>query len=249
MVRRRLLEAVGAKLGLAVLLGGAACWGQVLATVCNTSPWRSWCNEFFVEHGMVKSRDVERGTVKVVGPYLRGFQALVPADEAPTELVRSPAGWQVIVTWTFKSAPFLLHRLYFFSPVGELKLKFDGFERYEELRAGRLFASDTEFFLATGGGPSSSSVAVRIWILPPKGEPKAVLEEGGAYLDSIQRGGQASAPGIWMTRLSIERPARREKREFWEWMEAEQKFRKKFEEPVTDPYAPQEPAAAPPLSR
>jgi len=203
----------------------------VLDRVCHPEIPRAPCAELRIESGRViwDANAPSEGADK--GPYLAHLHALLAPREAPVRELRSDRGWRVIQTWGFTEPRSGLRRyyLYFFSPQGKLELKHDGNMNLATIEMGRLFRTETELLVTYGADSHTLSQTVDVWILPPQGAPKKAPLEG-KILRSIEPGTAELLPGLWVENPILEgewlRPVAWVP-EFWEWVESEQRFRKR----------------------
>ncbi len=181
------------------------------------------CVSLIVEHGSVFTEHTgEFVGRREVAPLDRAGLRWVPANEAPIGYAKTGRGWVAVLSAFVPEefdfdAPEL--RMYVFDPLGKRDLVSDNYNLLGSFNVGRIFPGDAEFVQISSTGAHSYVVLTRIWLLPPGGSPRLLVDVPG-LLTGIQRPAQGQPAGFWIavqTYDGVNAGTKGEKLEFWAW--------------------------------
>ena len=134
-----------------------------------------------------------------VGKYVPTAQRSVPRTEAPVLDLRSQHGWRIV------ASVYLDHKedepgthIRFFGPDGALRSTQDVQLLLEQTKLGTLFGGADEIFAITSWEEHAYNTQTQIWLLPPSGPPKLLLDIPGIFQQFSDGAGRS--PGVLVAR-------------------------------------------------
>ncbi len=215
---------------LIVILAATLCHGKELNRICLQGD----CVVLTEEAGKVSvERTGEFAQKREVGIYEPRAASLVPQTEAPIRFSKTQNGWTAVVTAYLPEqfdfdAPEL--RLYLFDPRGMRAAVDDNYNLLGTFQAGRILRTPDEFALISSTGAHAYVVRTSIWLLPPLGPPKHVMDVPG--LPAGTRESSATPPGLFIDRQTydgIHAETKGQVKELWVWDRDKRTFTRKAE--------------------
>lgn len=198
-------------------------------SVISRACFDSECRYLIRRDGKIKF--VRTGTIpvdRIVGPYLREYQDLVPIKEPPV-LERHFSDWRIIVSAVLLEDEYNgpIMRFRFLGPGGRLLGSYDDDLEVLSLSIGKLFGGSNTVAAATTSGAHVYDNTALVWLLPDNEAVKTLLQIPGST-GRIVRVSEGHGPaGIWVNRQTyngVNPKTKREVPEFWEWHEREKKL-------------------------
>jgi hypothetical protein len=200
---------------LITVLCGVRLSAAVLATSCSPTE-AGLCYSILVDGDKVKmQQSVPPRRAVVLGKYVPSLQSLVRPSEAPFLRVRSPAGWQMILTFglqeRFRLAGPVFY-IYFYDPGGVSQLRLEGDVHFEVAESGTFQGADTDVFIVSMRSEPGDSYTTKAWLLPRRGSPLLVLDTDGVFERLVTD--QMTKNGIWITTVIGQGTGQSK---FWRW--------------------------------